>query len=201
MRNVYTVGGTVAPLEYSIGRWFHAFRNHPFEMSFVINGVMGPVTLCRYNTPIALDLDHSGNIESIDVTLQMDLAGNGVKEEIHEWFTPEEGILIDTSVGIVNGEVTGEHLFGDMGGKYLHGYEKLAVRDLDENGVVEGAELKGLAVWTDANSNGHLDDGELSHLADHGVLGLKTNHVDFVSSAVLKDGKDMVMEDLWFARR
>ena len=193
--------GTVTGLSHPQGQWFHRFRLHPFELAVITNGVTGPYATCTYNTPIALDLDHSGNVESVEVTLDIDISGNGVTETVHEWFAPTEGILIDTSVGIVDGVVTGQHMFGDMEGKYLHGYEKLtALRDDDKNGVIEGIELKGLALWTDKNSNGKLDnDDELSQLSDHGIVSLNTEHVDFVSNALLEDGSNMVMEDMWFA--
>ena len=180
--------------------WFHSFTRQPFEMSFIINQIEGPKQICRTNTPIGLDIDNSGKVETVKVdNLNIDLTGNGVKEQVHEWFAPTEGILIDTSVGIVDGVVTGAHLFGDMGGKYLHGFEKLALRDMDGNNLVEGTELKGLAVWVDSNSNGHLDDGELKQLKDYGIVSLSTEHIDFVSSATTKDNHKMVMEDLWFA--
>lgn len=115
-------------------------------------------------------------------------------------FAPTEGILIDTSHDILNGVITGQHLFGDQGGTYADGFEKLEEHDDDEDGIISGVELDGFMIWTDANSNTILDDGELSTLESHGIVALHTMHSDMVSYADLEDGSKMRMEDLWFSR-
>ncbi len=152
----------------------------------------------RKVSPIALDLDSSSVVERIDGEFSLDIIGNGEMETVTEWFAPTEGILIDTNVEIVDGAVNGQHLFGDMGGAYADGFEKLALLDTNGDGQVAGAEMATLAIWTDANSNAKLDAGELSSLADHSIVSLSTSHVAFVSQATLSDGSSMMMEDLWF---
>ena len=63
------------------------------------------------------------------------------------------------------------------------------------------SELNGIAVWVDKNSNAKLDEGELSSLKDHKIVGLSTASNDsLVSFAILEDGSSMVMEDLYFFR-
>ena len=158
---------------------------------------------CSPNTPIALDLDRSGAVEKIPVSnFTFDFAGDGARmTSLHEWFGPQEGILIDTTTGIFDGIVTGEHLFGDQEGKYLHGFEKLAVlHDLDKNGVVAGDELQNLAIWIDANSNGVLDAGEQSTLEKNGIISLSVNHKNLVGQANMNDGTTVIMQDLLLAR-
>jgi hypothetical protein len=88
---------------------------------------------------------------------------------------------------------------GNMGGAYLDGFEKLATHDLNGDGVVSGDELNFLAIWTDANSNAKLDDGELSTLASHNIVALNTAHTNLQSTVILSDGSSLLMEDLVFA--
>lgn len=172
----------------------------PREVITTLTTRSGPeqIKLCfTFNqiSPIGLDLDGSGSIERVSGEFSFDFNADGELEVVSEWFAPTEGILIDTRIA---GPVTGAHIFGDQGGRYADGFEKLATLDIDGDRQVEGAELDGLAVWTDVNSNATVDPGEMSALADHAVVALSTDHQDFVSSARLADGSTMMTEDLWF---
>lgn len=157
---------------------------------------------CSIGSPVALDLDGSGDVEHIDGKFDFDLNGNGVPEELVEWFAPSEGILVDSTYpGFDSGTLSGWHLYGDLGGLHEDGYEKLALHDFNGDGKVSGDELEGIAVWVDANSNAKVDEGEVSTLASHDVVSLDLSHdKDYISSAKLEDGRDMVTRDLWFAR-
>ena len=149
----------------------------------------------HFVSPIGLDLDGSGSVERISGEFDFDFDGDGVNEAVTEWFAPTEGILFDSRI---DGPMSGEHLFGDQGGLFADGYEKLARLDADGDGRVAGAELDGLALWVDADSDARFDAGEQRSLADEGVIALSTSHLGFVSSAELADGSTMVTEDLWF---
>ena len=52
------------------------------------------------------------------------------------------------------------------------GYEALSLLDDDRDGSIVGAELTGLALWNDRNSNGISDPGEVKPVADHGISAL-----------------------------
>lgn len=161
------------------------------------DGVISALRRCSRPqvSPIGLDLDGSGAVERIDGEFAFDFDADGSTEVASEWFAPTEGILVDTTIG---GEISGAHLFGDQGGLYANGYEKLAAtRDLDGDGVVSGAELDGLVLWVDADSDAKLDAGETTTLAQHGIVSLSTSQVDMVSTAALADGSTMMTEDLW----
>ena len=149
-------------------------------------------------TPIGIDLDRSGEVETIRGEFIIDLTGDHWVETLDEWFSPTEGILIDTSFGLENG-INGQHLFGDMGGTYLDGFEKLALHDKNGDGKISGAELEGLAIWMDANSNAELDDDELSTLESHDIVSLTTKEEHAVSFVTLSDGSTLKMEDLYFS--
>ena len=183
-----------------IHAWFHSFRKSAFELRYVdAMGNAGPWKKCNFNTPIGLDIDHSGAVERISGEFKIDITGDGHIETLLEWFAPTEGILIDSTLAIEEGVVSGHHLFGDLGGTYTDGYAKLMEHDNNSNGYVEGAELEGFAIWTDANSNVKVDEGELSSLASHNIVALSVVHDNsYASEALLKDGSTMYMEDLWF---
>jgi hypothetical protein len=156
---------------------------------------LAPCDLCR-TSPIALDIDGSGKVERIEGDFNFDFIGEGRKNNVVEWFAPTEGILFDTRVP---GPMTGKQLFGDMGGKYSDGFAKLAILDKNRDGQLKEQELKGLAIWTDKNSNTQVEQDEISMLAAHGIISIKVKHQDYVSSGMKIDGGKIRVEDLWFA--
>ena len=171
-----------------------------FYVRFKVGDKVCKEYMCKNKnmTPLGIDLDHSGAVEAIRGEFIIDITGDAFAETLDEWFAPTEGILIDTSLGLENG-INGQHLFGNMGGAYLDGFEKLATHDLNGDGVVSGDELEFLAIWTDANSNAQLDEGELSTLASHKIVSLNTEHTNLKSSVILSDGSSLMMEDLVFS--
>ena len=92
----------------------------------------------RYS-PIALDLNGDGEIgvtgestardavvTQIGRTVQFDIDADGKLDTI-EWFAGDgDGILVNTAMIGVNNQIDGSALFGDQGGMYDNGYEKLA---------------------------------------------------------------------------
>lgn len=183
------------------------------SLRFVSQNGPGDWNSCSYS-PIAIDLNNDGvvgKIEPADVGRtegwEIDITGDGGLEYLNQWFAPEAGILVDFSgkfydEEVENGIITGAHLLGDMGGAYEDGFDKLKKHDLDCNGIIEGKELKGFYIWTDFNSNAILDDGELSKLKDHEIIGFHTKHDDnLVSSAILLNSTEIMTQDLWFYRR
>ncbi|MEL6343929.1 MAG: hypothetical protein AAFV53_12420, partial [Myxococcota bacterium] len=60
----------------------------------------------------------------------------------------------------------------DAAGKkvFVNGFEKLAFYfDKNKDGVVNGAELNGLKIWTDDNADAQTDPGELKELSVYGI--------------------------------
>ncbi|MHB2019026.1 MAG: hypothetical protein ACYCW6_18925, partial [Candidatus Xenobia bacterium] len=109
-----------------------------------------------------------------------------------EWIGPHDGLLVEPKV---DGSVDGSCLFGSQGG-WSNGYEKLSMRDANHDGKLTGDELKGLAVWVDANGNGQADPGELKTLDELGITEIDLQHVGFRSSFVM-NGKKHTMWDWW----
>lgn len=164
------------------------------------NGLESEHTECvtRLVTPIALDTDNSGQVETIVGDFDFDMDGDGIKETLAEWFNPADAILIYRDYGDA---ITGAHLFGDTGGKYADGFVKLATEDMNGDGQLNNAELDKLALWTDRNSNQMVDEGEISSLDSHSIVSLSVDHYKYTARAELENGRTMLMQDLWLSVR
>jgi len=66
-------------------------------------------------------------------------------------------------------QLFGNHTFGKS---FKNGFEALASLDENKNNWLEGAELKGIALWFDFNQDGISDPGEVKSLDSVGVLSL-----------------------------
>jgi hypothetical protein len=169
-----------------------------------------------YDTsPIALDLNGDGEIgvtgehtakgaarTAMGATVEFDLDADGTLDTV-EWFAGDgDGILVDTTKIGPNGEIDGSALFGDQGGVYANGYEKLALLDADGDGAVSGGEAGDLALWVD-DGDAVLEAGELTSLADAGVVSIDAsmeldNEGRMRSTASMADGSTIMTEDVWF---
>lgn len=154
------------------------------------NGKQFNVNIClasdetRVASPIALDLNGDGVIgvtgpstarnridTTVGNTVVFDIDGNGTLDRI-EWLAGDgDGLLIDDSDGMAAVDMDGSRLFGDEGGIYANGYEKLALRDSDGNGELIGSELDGLALWMD-DGDAVVEYGEIQSFDSYGVIGL-----------------------------
>ncbi|MEC3860168.1 DUF4214 domain-containing protein [Mesobacterium sp. TK19101] len=154
------------------------------------NGKQFSINIClaadetRVASPIALDLNGDGVIgvtgpstarDRVDTTMGntvvFDIDGDGTLERI-EWLAGDgDGLLIDDSDGRAAVDMDGSRLFGDEGGMYVNGYEKLSLRDIDGNGELIGSELDGLALWMD-DGDAVVEYGEIQSFDSYGVIGL-----------------------------
>ncbi|MNK32082.1 hypothetical protein D3C87_505340 [compost metagenome] len=178
-------------------------------------------------SPIMLDLNGDGKLGTTGVstakeriddqvgrTVSFDIDGDGIKDEI-EWMSGDgDGMLVDdrdggaTGAMLTDGEIDGKRLFGDQGGKYANGYEKLKALDKDGDGKISGAELDGLKVWID-DGDAKLEKGELKTLRELGiteisvVMKLEANArgEDLMRSSFVQNGQSKVTEDVWFASK
>jgi hypothetical protein len=181
----------------------------------------------KTSSPLVFDLDHNGRFDTTGVstaknrvdgqvgkTVAFDIDGNGKKENI-EWMAGTgDGMLVDDRQGAVsaaakgNGEINGKQLFGDEGGKYGNGYNKLAQADTNKDGKLTGAELNGLKMWVD-NGDAKVQQGELKTLAELGITEMSTgvNNVanargeNLMQSSFVQNGQSFKTEDVWFANK
>ena len=181
---------------YKISDIFVGGRNAYTPFSFTATDESGMTVDCQfglrvqdvdYDSPVALDLNNDGRIgvtgetTSIDKsgvsdigrTVEFDIDNDGAKDTI-EWFAGDgDGILIDNRDGQAATEMDGGRLFGDEGGRYANGYEKLSELDADNNGLLEGDELDGLEVWVD-DGDAQVESGEFRRLQDLGIFRIST---------------------------
>jgi len=171
-------------------------------------------------SPITLDLSGDGEIgvtgetSSIDkdmdaqigTTVEFDIDADGTKDTI-EWIDGSgDGLLVDNRDGNAANDMDGSRLFGDEGGKYENGYEKLAQFDTNNDGQISGEELNGLNVWVD-DGDAKVEDGELKSLADFDITSISTQmtattgadgKMHMQSVATKEDGSQIMTEDVWF---
>lgn len=139
----------------------------------------------RTVTPLVLDLGGSGQLgasrgqwrahpdfDDSRVAL-FDFWGTG-QEVLTEWVGPSDGLLC---VPKPDGSVDGTCLFGSAEG-FGDGFQQLALRDADGDGVVSGPELAGLQVWLDRNGNGLAGPTELIPVQDLEITALHLAHED-----------------------
>jgi hypothetical protein len=126
----------------------------------------------RAITPIIFPLTEPASLASLlahDQRVRFDLAGDG-KASLWPWVKPNVGILVWDPKH--TGRITsGQQLFGSVTWwiAWANGYQPLALLDNNGDGWLTGKELRGLAVWVDANTNGVSDLGEVRTLEQFGV--------------------------------
>lgn len=132
----------------------------------------------RAVTPIIFPLIEATSLERLiahDHRVRFDLAGDG-KAMLWPWVKSNVGILVWDPQH--TGRITsGQQLFGSVTWwiAWTNGYQPLALLDNNGDGWLMGRELRGLAVWTDANANGVSDAGEVRTLEKFGVTRIAVN--------------------------
>ena len=173
-------------------------------------------------SPIVFDLNNDGEIgvtgetsskekdlnSSLGKTVAFDIDGDG-KKDIIEWINGSgDGILINNKDGNAKNDMDGNRLFGDEGGKYQNGYEKLSLLDINHDGKLTGDELDGLNLWID-DGDAKVEEGELQTLAELGITSIDTKmkevldengKIHMQSTASKDDGSNIMSEDIWFSK-
>lgn len=130
-------------------------------------------------TPIILRLTGEAprNLNELldsDAVVNFDLDADGTAER-RPWVNPDTAFLVWDPEH--TGQITsGRQLFGNMTFFMLFsdGYRALDTLDDDRDGQLTGEELAGLALWTDSNTNGISDEGEVTPIAQTPIHSLAT---------------------------
>lgn len=177
--------------------------------------------------PIVFDLNNNRKIDIIGHTstreklytlfsigkyVEFDIFANGTLTKI-DWIKPStDGLLIDLRNGIPKGNLTGTHLFGNVGFNsgdgtiFQNGFEKLATLDKNGDGKISDKELLGLALWVD-NGDAVFDETEVEYLSDHQIKSIPTSFTPEIgaygapkmSSFATTEGSNTIyIEDIWF---
>lgn len=170
-----------------------------YYVSAVENDIESAMTECVRSavSPIALDLENKGRIQTLAGSFEVDMNDDGYNEALSQWFAPSAGILINKNA---SGKVSGKDMFGNIPGVYADGFAELATLDVNDDGQLTNKELNTLAIWTDLNSDTMIDQSELSSLDDHKIISLAVHHYKFMARAKISNGKSILMEDVWLPR-
>ncbi|MFZ4508866.1 MAG: hypothetical protein ACOYON_14340 [Fimbriimonas sp.] len=156
-------------------------------------------------TPIIFNLSRAASLgELLDPSrvVKFDLAGNW-STQFYRWVKPETSFLVwqpDPSQPIRSGR----QLFGSATWYLMpgNGYAALSILDDNGDGWLKGAELKGLALWRDANQNGIAEQTEVVSIEWTPIRGLKTTFnrrqgLSYVSDAglLLANGRSLPTYD------
>jgi hypothetical protein len=171
------------------------------------------ITYLALTSPIDLNGD---GIKTLSITtgVQFDWSGSGQKVQTG-WIDPADGLLVldRNQDGLIN---DGTELFGTStilpsGEPAANGYAALQALDTNSDGVIshEDTGWADLQVWTDKNSDGVSQAGELTSLDSLGIAKLDLaatstpvkdngNWVGLTSSFEKVDGATHDMADVWF---
>ena len=134
-------------------------------------------SLPRPITPIVVPLGSRqalADLVDADAGVIFDLDGTG-ERRAWGWPTPAAGWLVYDHLGdgrIVSGlQMMGSAAFFAF---FRNGYEALLALDDDGDGVLRGTELRGLAIWRDANRNGISESGEVLPVGRWGIVAIRT---------------------------
>jgi hypothetical protein len=135
--------------------------------------------LPRPITPIAVPLRDglgAADLEDGRAAVRFDADGSGIKKR-WTWITKDAAWLVYDPSG--RGEVDSALQFFGSVTFWLfweHGYAALSALDDDRDGRLTGVELRGLALWRDANGNGVADPGEVQAITDAGIVAVSCRH-------------------------
>ena len=153
----------------------------PIEQGLCIQSPNDP---CCPGSPIILDLNGGGfALTNVQDGVPFDLNPTAGSQQV-SWTVPgaDDAWLVFDRNG--NGIIDdGSELFGNFSPQTPsaspQGYQALAVWDQNHDGVIDSKDFiyDRLRLWQDRNHNGKSEEGELSPLAQHGIVGLDLRFV------------------------
>jgi hypothetical protein len=213
-----TVDPATMTWSYQVGT-AASIGNHTYSAKIVGNASQQLATSSNFTlnilaSPLVLDMNGDGvQTLSIEEGVQFDMLAAGSSQSVG-WVDKHDGLLVMdlNHDGMVN---NGSELLGTStqladGSLARDGWQALAQYDLNTDGLIDAkdAVFKDLQVWVDANSNGVSEAGELTSLADVGVLSIDLKHdnaqttqngnvLQGFSSFTTTDGQSHQIVDAW----
>jgi len=126
----------------------------------------------RMVTPVVVPMGDGlelSNLVDPDAAVTFDLDGSGLPRQ-WGWTTSKAAWLVYDHDG--QGRITSAlQMFGNVTFWifWRDGYAALQSLDDDRDGALRGAELRGIALWQDQNSNGVSEPGEVRAVSDWGI--------------------------------
>ncbi len=159
-------------------------------------------------TPIVFSFKRAAHLSELldsQRAVDFDLRGYGWRER-WSWVKPELGFLVWDPEH--KGEITSaQQLFGGYTFQIFRntGYDALAALDDNGDGALTGAEMAGISVWFDRNSDGISSPNEVTPLEQLGVVSVSVKAESFdgvhpmcVRGITFKDGRVLPTWD-WMA--
>ncbi len=158
--------------DFSNGKLGINLRKFPGDLEEVI--VTSPI-IPQQIDPLVIDLEDNGiELIAIDESeAYFDLNADGIREKV-QWVSPNDGFLVldKNSDGDINNI---DEVFGNPN---TIGFDDLSQYDENNDGVIDENDTKfsQLRVWQDLNSNGVVDDGELTTLTERNIAKINLNY-------------------------
>jgi hypothetical protein len=166
----------------------------------------------RFFSPLVFDTLGLGTIHTTRHDAASDLRKtsplfdfDGDGQNVHvEWpIGPGQAWLIDNRDGRAAFAMNGRRFFGSFD-DFADGYEHLASLDTSGTGLLQGDDLKGLALWFD-NGNARVEEGELKSLDELGITAIETRATSFIlpdgraalRATAMMQGRVIMTEDLF----
>jgi hypothetical protein len=135
----------------------------------------------RAITPVAIPLEDGMSVDQMlspSTRVRFDADGSGLPKS-WTWISPKAGWLVYAPDRNTKPVTSALQLFGNVTFWLFweNGYHAMRALDDNHDGSLSGAELEGLAIWQDRNSNGADDPGEVRTLAAWGIVSLSCAHV------------------------
>lgn len=128
----------------------------------------------RVVSPIVFSLSGKGPLLDSTRTTTFDVAADGIRRE-WPWVAPDTAFLAwdPKGTGVIR---DGTQLFGNRTFNmfFRNGYAALASLDNNRDGWLTGAEMKGIVVWHDKNSDGRSNRQELTPVERLGISAIRT---------------------------
>jgi tetratricopeptide (TPR) repeat protein len=131
--------------------------------------------MARAITPILIPLAANVVLSELvnpNARVRFDLDGTGVVRE-WGWITPKAAWLVFDRAG--DGQINSAlQMFGNVTFWifWRDGYQALAALDHDDDGWLQGDELRGLALWQDRDADGISDPGEVLPVRDWDITAI-----------------------------
>lgn len=156
---------------------------------------MGPITPMVFSFRAVTHLDE---LLAPEIAVDFDLRGYGPRER-WPWVRPELGLLVWDPLHTGRIE-SARQLFGGYTFEIFrgNGYDALAALDANGDGILSGAELDGISVWFDRNSDGLSTPDEVTPVRDLGIISIATTaeerdgvHPTNAHGLTLRDGRTL----------
>ncbi len=205
-----SAGGT--PWNYNINTLLDELNNKDLNIIDKIKELLKQAS--TISSPLVLDINKDGTINTTDKIVNFDLDNNGYAE-LTSWVSSEDGILVydKNNNGVID---NGSELFGNnttlsTGKLATNGFIALSDYDLNKDGKIDSndAIYSLLNVWQDLNQNGISEAEEMLTLSE---LNIDTINTTYTTSSTIdqygnehkqigtftSNGETYNINDVWF---